>query len=66
MSLPYAGRQFAALALLPDAGAPGGAAALLTRLAGEPGMLEAVRWGREEVRVWMPRFRLEAKASLKG
>lgn len=64
--LPYKGGQFAAVALLPDAGAPGGVKGLLKRLADEPGLVGALRWSRNEVLVWMPRFKLESAMSLKG
>jgi hypothetical protein len=63
--LPYKGGQFAAVALLPDAGAPGGCSALVARLAAEPGMLGSARWARQELMLWLPRFKLECSMSLK-
>jgi serine protease inhibitor len=63
--LPYKGGQYAAVALLPDPGAPGGVAGLLGRIASDRGLVEGLRWGRSEVLVWMPRFKLECQMSLK-
>jgi len=65
--LPYRGGQYAAVALLPDAGAAAGAHGLLGRIASEPGLLEGIRWGtRSEVLVWLPRFKLESESKLKA
>lgn len=42
LRLPYKGGQLAALALLPDAGASGGAGGLVARIGSEPGVCMCV------------------------
>jgi hypothetical protein len=62
--LPYMGKEYAAVAILPDAGS-NGTAGLLARAMGEEGFVSSMRWASHDLIVRLPRFKLVTQLSLK-